>query len=130
MATTNVTSRIVAVFDVADGPRSDRDFSVNELMTLTLCERKPATVWEVALLLGDSHAERALTVLSRLTAKGVLARFRIGLGHYYASPKVALTAKGPSLRAVVSDLLKNVFFGCRNRVARSMPQRPGATAGR
>ena len=97
-----------------------RQFSVDELVILGLCERKPVTVWEVAAKLGNNCVGQASAVLDGLAVDGTLARFGVGFRDYYAPPKVALTGRGPSLGTVVSDSLKNLLLGFLGKVSRHL----------
>ena len=105
-----------------------RESPADQMATVKLCGRKPMTVWEVAARLGDDHAERTSTILERLTANGTLARFRVGLSDYYATPKEALTGHGPGSGTIITNSLKNVLLGCRYRMARHQRQSPGVIA--
>ena len=88
----------------------------NELVKTILSQGKPVTAWEVAARLGEDCDEQVLTTLDELTAVGILVRFRAGLNHYYASPKVALTEEEPLLRNIMSDSLKSLLLLWRYRV--------------
>jgi len=88
----------------------------NELVKTILSQGKPVTAWEVAARLGENCDEQVLTILDELTAVGILVRFRAGLNHYYASPKVALTEEEPLLRNIMSDSLKSLLLLWRYKV--------------
>lgn len=88
----------------------------NELVKTILSQGKPVTAWEVAARLGEDCDEQVLTTLDELTAVGILVRFRAGLNHYYASPKVALTEEEPLLRNIMSDSLKSLLLLWRYKV--------------
>ena len=110
MATTMLIPKVVTNLQVNDGFEKFRHFSVDELVTSRPCERKPVTVWEVAAKMENNDVEQASALLEELAADGTLARFKVGFSHYYASPKVALTGRGPTLPTVVSDSLKNLLL--------------------
>lgn len=118
MAASGLSSGILASTREDNQSGDTEPLAVDEMMTVMLCQRRPATVWEVAAQLGESSVARASAVLKGLTATGTLVRFRVGLTHYYASPEVALTGHGPPPRTVVSDLFKNMFISWRSRVTK------------
>ena len=93
-----------------------REVSADQLATVRLCERKPATLWQVATELGDDRAERASVILQELMADGTLARYRAGLSDYYAAPREALTGHGPGPAAVLTDSVRSLVLTCRSRV--------------
>lgn len=92
----------------------------DEQVILGICQRKPITIWEVAAKMGGNNVRQASALLEGLTANGTLAKFKVGFNDYYASPKVALTRRGPTFRTVVSDSLKNLLLGFRYKVARHL----------
>ena len=116
MVTTSLVPKITTNAQVNDEVGSFRHLLVDKLVTIILSEGKSVTVWGVATRLGDCCAEQVLAILDELTAEGTLARFRAGFSNYYASPRVALTEKGPALRTVISDSLKSLFLSCRYKV--------------
>lgn len=116
MATTSLIPRITTNAQVNNEVRSIRDLSVEQLATTILYEGKPVSVWQVTAKLENGCTEQASAILDKLTAKGTLARFRAGFSNYYASPRVALTEKGPALGTVISDSLKSLFLGCQCKV--------------
>lgn len=71
---------------------------------------KPITVWEVAVKFGKDYVKQVSAILDELTARGILARFRVGFVNYYAPPNVALTGDEPTLRTVISDSVKSLFL--------------------
>lgn len=107
--------------------RSLREVSAEQLTAVTLSERKPVTLWEVASKPGDGRAERASAILDRLTTNGTLARFRADLGDCYAAPKEALIGRGPGMGTVTQDSLKSLMLGCRFGVTRYLRRSPGVT---
>lgn len=118
MTTTSPVPKITTSAHVNDELGSFHDLSVDKLATIILYQGKPVTAWEVVAKLGNGYAGQASAILDRLTAEGILARFRAGFNNYYASPRVAFTEKGPNLRAIVSDSLKSLLLNCRYKVAR------------
>ncbi len=94
--------------------------SVDELVDLIVYEGKPVTIWQAVTRLGDSNAERVSATFKARTEEGILARFRVGYISYYAAPIVALTARGPSPRTIILDLLRNPFLSCRYRVVNKL----------
>ena len=116
MAITSLVLRITTSAQVNNGVGSFRHLLVDKLVTVILYEGNPVTVWGVATRLGDCYAEQVLAILDELTAEGTLARFRAGFSNYYASPRVALTEKGPTLRTIISDSLKSLFLSCRYKL--------------
>ena len=120
MATTSLIHKITESAHVDDEVGSIRDLLVDKLVAITPYERKPVTIWEVAAKLGYGDTKQALAILDGLTAEGTLIRFRAGFNNYYASPKVALIGKEPSLRAIMSDSLKGLFLSCQYKVTRHL----------
>ncbi|MFB0559445.1 MAG: hypothetical protein ACETVS_02805 [Dehalococcoidales bacterium] len=110
MAATSLIHKITTGVPVNDEVGSIQNLLVDEQVKIIVDEGKPVTVRGVAAKLGDSRTERASVILDGLTAEGALVRFRAGFSNYYASPKVALTEKGPNLKAIVSDSLKSLFL--------------------
>ncbi len=104
--------------DASGDPHAAHSGDRESTMTALLREERPMTLWGVAVRLGDSRGERALSVIEELTAAGKLARFRAGLTEYYASPRVALTGSGPSLGTVIADSVTGLVLRNRRRLAR------------
>lgn len=94
--------------------------SVDELVDLIVYEEKPVTIWQAVTRLGGSNAERVSATFDARTDEGILAKFRVGYLSYYAAPMVALTARGPSLRTIMVDLLRNPFLSCRSKVVNKL----------
>ena len=90
----------------------------DEQVRSLFAKEKPLTVWDVATKLGNDYVETPSSVLDRFTEEGILGRFRVGFNTYYALPLVALTGKGPTLKAVISDTMKNLFLTLRDRMTR------------
>lgn len=78
------------------------------------------TIWAVADRLGDGHGEFTASTVRELTATGKLARFRVGLAEYYASPRVVLTGSGPSLGTVIADSVTGIILSNRRRLSRRL----------
>ena len=98
----------------AVAPAPPRDPTLEELVTLSLCETGPAAARDVAASLGDRQTSRAGAVLESLAREGAVIRFRAGLNRYYARPRVALTVKGPTVAGLVSDSLRSLVMSCRS----------------
>ncbi|MEE8413467.1 MAG: hypothetical protein V3R96_02845 [Dehalococcoidales bacterium] len=94
--------------------------SVDELVDLIVSEEKPVTIWQAVTRLGDSNAGQVSATFNERTDEGILAKFRVGYISYYAAPMVALTARGPSLRTIMADLLRNPFLSFRYKVANKL----------
>ena len=120
MATTSPIHKTTESAHVDDEVRTIRGLLVDELATIILHEGTPVTVWEVAAELGDGYTEQASAILDGLTTKVILARFRVGCNNYYAPPTLALTEKGPTLKAIISNSLKGLFLSCRYKLARHL----------
>ncbi len=118
MAASGLSSGILVSAHVDDQSGDTEPLAVYEMMTVMLCQRRPATTWEVVAQLGDSGVARVSAVLKGLTGTGTLVKFRVGLTQYYASPAVALTGHAPPPRTVLSDLFKNLFISWRSRVTK------------
>ncbi len=93
---------------------------VDELVDLIVYEEKPVTIWQAVTRLGVSNAERVSATFDARTEEGTLAKFRVGYISYYAAPMVALTARGPSLRTILLDLLRNPFLSCRYKLVNKL----------
>ncbi len=120
MATGEPAGAIGTVVDTADDTDRLAGGGGESQLTARLCQRQPVPLWRVAARLGDSRGDRALSVLEELTAAGKLATFRAGLTEYYASPRVALTGRGPGLGTVIADSVAGLVLRNRHRWARRL----------
>ena len=116
MITTKLVPRVTTTTQVNGEVSGARRLSLDELVTTVIYEGKPVTVWQAAMRLGDGFVEQVSATFDERTAEGTLAKFRVGFINYYAPPRVALTEKGPALRAIILDSLKIPFLSCRYKV--------------
>lgn len=114
-----INSRVYPNDETGDSHR----LSVDELVALIVYEGKPVTIWQAVIRLGDGNAERVSATFDVRTEEGTLAKFRVGYISYYAAPMVALTARGPSLRTILFDLLRNPFLSCRYKVVNKLKRK-------
>lgn len=120
MNTVGLVSGVDSKVYANEGTGYSHRLSVDELVDQIVDEEKPVTIWQAVTRLGDSNAERVSATFNARTDEGTLAKFRVGYISYYAAPMVALTARGPSLRTIIADLLKNPFLSCRYKVVNKL----------
>ena len=116
MTVTRLLSRHTKSTNAFDEDRGTVDGQVASI----LLGAKPVTVWDIVARLGNDYTEQVLDILNRSAAEGILCRFRVGFNNYYASPKVALTMRKPSLRNVISHSMKDLFLSLQHKVSRKL----------
>ncbi len=120
MSTVGLVSAIDSNVHSNNETRGFHRLSVDELVDLIVYEGKPVTIWQAVTRLGDSNSRQVLATFEERIEEGILAKFNVGYVSYYAAPMVALTAKGPSPRKIILDLLSNPILYCRYKFVKKI----------
>ena len=91
--------------------------TVEDGINALIREGRPLTIWQAMLKTDSRDMDTIISGVEKRLRDGTLAKFRVGILHYYAPPVIALAGQGPRMGTVLSDMARSLLLNCKYYLA-------------